>query len=421
MRAVRVEEFGGPEVLVAVDVPDPVAGPGQVLLRVAAAGVNRADALIRAGRYHRAGRPPLTPGLEAAGTVLAVGEGVTGFRPGQRVMAMAESDNPGFYAELAAVSAQKVVALPDGVDPVAAAGLPVAWLSAWYSLNHLARLAKGETVVVQAAASGVGSAAVQIAAEAGARVVAVARTADKTEWAASLGAHETVDTSAFEGDAVVDEVLRLTGGQGADVVLDTVGGDTFGYSLRQAGFAGRVVALANVALAPSTIDTRHFYPKNVDALLGLGQMYQVTGELDKLREIERRATTQHPQDAKVWAWVAVRQAQTKNWTEAAQSYHQAVKLDPENRVYRIHLGFTLARAGRYDEGYEWLSRSMREADARYNLAQMMIHNGDVDKARMELRLCLKADPKLKAAEDELASLANKSPTPAPLPALPQSN
>ncbi|HEY3479513.1 MAG TPA: NADPH:quinone oxidoreductase family protein [Streptomyces sp.] len=275
MRAVRIEEFGGPGVLVPVDVPDPVAGPGQVLLRVAAAGVNRADALIRAGSYHRAGRPPLTPGLEAAGTVLAVGEGVTGFRPGRRVMAMAESNKPGFYAELAAVSAEKVVALPDGVDPVAAAGLPVAWLSAWYSLNHLARLAKGETVVVQAAASGVGSAAVQIAAEAGARVIAVARTSDKTEWAASLGAHETVDTSAFEGDAVVDEVLRLTGGQGADVVLDTVGGDTFGHSLREAGFAGRVVALANVALAPSTIDTRHFYPKNVSI-----HGFQITGLIE---------------------------------------------------------------------------------------------------------------------------------------------
>ena len=194
------------------------------------------------------------PGLEAAGTVVAVGEGVDTPAPGQRVMAMGAAD-PGFYAELAAVPAARVTALPDGVDVRHAAGLPVAWLSAWYALHRLARVREGKTVVVQAAASGVGSAAVQIAARAGARVIAAARSAEKAGWAAGLGADETVDTSAFEGDAVVDEVLRLTGGQGADVVLDTVGGDTFGYSLRQAGFAGRVVALANVALRPSAIDT----------------------------------------------------------------------------------------------------------------------------------------------------------------------
>ncbi len=141
----------------------------------------------------------------------------------------------------------------------------------------------------------------------------------------------------------------------------------------------------------------------------MGQMYQVTGEIEKQHEIERKVTAMYPEDAKVWAWVAVRQAQAKNWEPAATSYQHAVNLDPDNRMYRIHLGFTLARAKRYTEGYEWLSRSMREADARYNLAQMMIHNGDVDKARMELRLCLKADPNMTGAEELLASLANNAP------------
>ncbi|MGW2911302.1 alcohol dehydrogenase catalytic domain-containing protein [Streptomyces asoensis] len=96
MRAVRIDEFGGPEVLVPVEVPDPVAGPGQVLLRIAAAGVNRADALVRAGVYHRAGRPPLIPGAEAAGTVAAVGDGVTGLEVGQRVVALDADVAPGF-------------------------------------------------------------------------------------------------------------------------------------------------------------------------------------------------------------------------------------------------------------------------------------------------------------------------------------
>jgi tetratricopeptide (TPR) repeat protein len=152
-------------------------------------------------------------------------------------------------------------------------------------------------------------------------------------------------------------------------------------------------------------------PKNVDALLGLGQMYQVSGEVDKLREIEQRMISQYPQNAKVWSWVAVRQAQAKNWDAAIDSYQHAVKLDPDNRVYRTHLGFTLARAGRYPEGYEWLSRSMREADARFNMAKMMLHNGEVEKARAELQLCLKADPEMKAAGELLLATANGLPLP----------
>ncbi|MGW3146818.1 quinone oxidoreductase family protein [Streptomyces sp. NPDC001177] len=266
MRAVRIDEFGGPEVLVPVEVPEPVAGPGQVLVRVVAAGVNRADALVRAGSYHRAGRPPLIPGVEGAGTVAAVGEGVTGFAVGQRVLALDGVNAPGFYAELAAVPATQVTALPDGLDLTYAAALPVAWLSAWYCLRRLAKVTKEDTVVVKAAAGGVGTAAVQIAAEAGARVIALAGSAEKAAWAGGFGARDVVDTSRHAEDAEVEEVLRLTGGRGADIVLDTVGGRALGRSLREAGHGGRVVALANVALEPSTIDTRDFYPKNISIL-----------------------------------------------------------------------------------------------------------------------------------------------------------
>ncbi|MER6959992.1 MULTISPECIES: zinc-binding dehydrogenase [unclassified Streptomyces] len=266
MRAIRIEEFGGPEVLVPVEVPDPVAGPGEVLVRVAAAGVNRVDALVRSGRYHRAGRPPLIPGAEAAGTVAAVGEGVSGFAPGQRVLALDGGKAPGFYAESAVVPATQLVALPDGVDLTTAATLPIAWLSAWYCLRRLARVGKDDTVLVKAAASGVGTAAVQIAAATGARVLALAGSAGKAAWAGEFGAHATVDGSAHPGEAEVEEVLRLTEGRGADVVLDTVGGRAFGLSLREVAQGGRVVALANVALEPSTVDTRDFYPKNASIL-----------------------------------------------------------------------------------------------------------------------------------------------------------
>ncbi|WP_405741007.1 zinc-binding dehydrogenase [Streptomyces sp. NBC_00028] len=182
---------------------------------------------------------------------------------GQRVIALDGGKSPGFYAQLAVVPANQVVALPDGVALTEAATLPIAWLSAWYCVRHLARVGKDDTVVVKAAASGVGTAAVQIAAETGARVIALAGSADRAAWAGEFGADVVVDTSAHPGDAEVEEVLRLTGGRGAEVVLDTVGGAAFGRSLREAGPGGRVVALANVALEPSTIDTRDFYPKNV--------------------------------------------------------------------------------------------------------------------------------------------------------------
>ncbi|MFD5626642.1 zinc-binding alcohol dehydrogenase family protein [Streptomyces sp. NPDC127072] len=290
MRAVRIDEFGGPEVLVSVEVPDPVAGPGQVLVRVAAAGVNRADALVRAGTYHRAGRPPLIPGVEAAGTVAAVGEGVTGVAVGQRVMALDGVNAPGFYAELAVVPADRVTVLPDGVDLTEAAALPVAWLSAWYCLRTLARVTKDDTVLVKAAASGVGSAAVQIAAGTGARVIAMAGSPEKTAWAAGFGAESVIDTSAHPDDAEVEEVLRLTDGRGADVVLDTVGGRAFGRSLREIGHGGRVVALANVALETSTVDTRDFYPKNASVLgfqLTNLQIYGYDPRAD-LRELAER-------------------------------------------------------------------------------------------------------------------------------------
>ena len=275
MRAVVVEEFGPPEVLGVREVPDPAPGAGQVLIAIEAAGVNRADVLARAGKYHRAGPPPLILGLECAGTVLATGEGVAGIATaegvpgigaGDRVAAFGATNDPGFYAERAVVPATSVVPVPDEVDLAQAACLPVAWLSAWYALRRLAELQPGETAVIHAAASGVGSAAVQIAAAAGATVIATAGSAEKVAWARSLGAGTGLDTSALGRDQVLEGIAAATGGRGADVVLDTVGGDTFSDSLRAAGYAGRVVAMANVALAPSVVDTRDFYPKNVRIL-----------------------------------------------------------------------------------------------------------------------------------------------------------
>lgn len=257
MRVVQVTEFGPPDRLVAAEVPDPSPGAGQILIRLAAASVNRADALLRAGGYHILPPLPVTPGTEGAGFVEALGAGVDGFAIGDRVVAWGV---PGFYAELVVAEAKKVVLLPPSVDFDVAAALPVTWLSARYCLNELARVRKGDVVLIHAAASGVGSAAIQVAKHAGAAVIAVVGSSDKEAFVRNLGADHVV----LRGDQdLVEQVMRLTDKRGADVVLDLAGGEAFAQSVRAVAQGGRVVAMANVALTPSTIDTRDFYPKNV--------------------------------------------------------------------------------------------------------------------------------------------------------------
>lgn len=262
MRAIQIQQFGGPEVLQVRELPDVAPGAQDVVLAVEAAGVNRADILVRTGRYHRAGQPPLTLGVEGAGTVLAIGPDVTGIGVGQRVVAFGETNAPGFYADRAVVTARKVVRIPAAVDLQAAAALPTTWLSAWYCLHRLAGIRPGEVLFVPAAASGVGSAAVRIALDAGATVIATAGSPEKVGWVSELGAHHVLDSSTVTGEDLIGQVAELTNGKGVDAVLDLVGGQVFADGLRMIGYGGRVVAMANVALAPSTVDTRDFYPKN---------------------------------------------------------------------------------------------------------------------------------------------------------------
>jgi NADPH2:quinone reductase len=256
MRAALVREFGGPEVLRAEEIPRPEPGEGEVLIQLEAAGVNRADVLTRSGGYHAAGQPPLVPGLEGSGVVREVGASVTSVAVGDRVFAFGR---PGFYAEYVAVPEGLVVGMPDGLGWEPAAALPVAPLTAFYCLRRLARVEAGETVLVWAAASGVGDAATQLAKASGATVIATAGSDEKVAWTLENGADHGINHSA---ESVVDRVVEITDEAGAEVVLDTVGGARFRESLKAAGHGGRVVSLANVALEESVIDTRDFYPKN---------------------------------------------------------------------------------------------------------------------------------------------------------------
>ena len=257
MRAVQIERFGGPEVLEVAEVSFPVPQGEEILLEVEAASVNRADLLTRAGLYHRAGHPPLVPGFEGS-VVREIGDSVEHFAPGGRVFAFV--GRPGFYAERVAVPERRVVSMPEGLDFASAAALPGAPLTAWYCLKHLARLEAGETVLVYAAASGVGDAAVQIAKLTGAEVVAVAGSDEKVAWALQNGADHGLNYAERD---VLSEIDAIFGGGGVDVVLDAVGGVRFAEALKAVDHGGRVVALANVALEPSAVDTRDFYPKNV--------------------------------------------------------------------------------------------------------------------------------------------------------------
>ncbi|MFF0519474.1 NADP-dependent oxidoreductase [Actinomadura nitritigenes] len=221
MRAVRQWTWGGPDVLEVAEVPRPEAGPGEVLVRVAAAGVNPADWKIRSGAVRRFGEPPFTLGLDVAGVVEAVGGGVAAFRPGDAVFGNAVPPN-GAYAEFVAVPQERLAHVPDGLDLVHAAALPTAVLTAWQPLVRVAGVGAGQRVLVHAAAGGVGHLAVQIAKARGAHVTGTARAA-KHAFLRGLGADELVDYTADDFAATVRDV---------DVVLDPIAGDYGPRSLR---------------------------------------------------------------------------------------------------------------------------------------------------------------------------------------------
>lgn len=235
MRAVVITRHGGPEVLAVEERPDPPVGPGEVRIAVRAAGVNFADLMARAGVYPDAPRPPSVVGYEVAGEVEAVGDGVTGYEPGDRVIA---GTRFGGYAELVTVPAgAQVLRLPEALSFEQGAAFPVNYATAYAALVIMAGLKPEERVLVHAAAGGVGIAATQIARRIGAEVFGTA-SARKHDAIRGFGVDHPID---YRTTDFAEEVRRLTGGEGVDVVLDAVGPSSFkrSYSLLRQG--GRLV------------------------------------------------------------------------------------------------------------------------------------------------------------------------------------
>jgi NADPH:quinone reductase len=240
VKAWQASQYGEPQdVLELTEVPRPEPGPGQLLVRVLAAAANFPDALLCRGTYQV--RPPLpfTPGVELCGEVVAAGPDVTGFSPGDRVIGGSVLPS-GAFAEYALMDAALTMPAPAGLGDAEAAPFHITYQTGWFGLHRRAGLAAGETLLVHAAAGGVGSGAVQLGKAAGARVIGVAGGPAKAAVARDLGADVVVDRHSEDFVAVVKDV---TGGRGADVVYDPVGGDAFRRSTKCIAFEGRILVV----------------------------------------------------------------------------------------------------------------------------------------------------------------------------------
>jgi NADPH2:quinone reductase len=273
MKAIIVHSFGPPDVMKLEDVPDPTAGPGQVLIRVRAAGVNPVDAYIRAGTYARKPTLPYIPGADLGGVVEAVGTGVTRLIAGARVYAHAV---PGAYAERAVCDEWQVHPLPDRISFQQGAALGVPYGTAWRALLIRARARAGETVLVHGASGGVGAGAVQIARAHGLTVIATAGTADGITLVRNHGAHHVLN---HRDPDYLDRVLPLTGNTGVDVVLEMLANVNLDRDLDVLALHGRVVVIGSRGRVE--IDPRKTMSRDA-AILGM-TLFNATR--DELHEI----------------------------------------------------------------------------------------------------------------------------------------
>ena len=272
MKAWQVSRLGEPEdVLELAEVPRPVPGPGQLLVRVRAAAANFFDPLMIQGNYQVRPALPFTPGSELCGEVIELGQNVAGFAVGDRVIGSAALPY-GAFAEYALMDATGAFAAPAALDDAEAAPFFVTYQTGWFGLHRRAHLVAGETLLVRAAAGGVGSGAVQLGKAAGARVIGVVGGPEKAAVARELGADVVVDRHAEDFVAVVKEV---TGGRGADVVFDPVGGDAFAKSTKCIAFEGRILVVGFASGDIPSAALNHALVKNYDILGFQARTYRI--------------------------------------------------------------------------------------------------------------------------------------------------
>ncbi|WP_329407497.1 zinc-binding dehydrogenase [Nocardia vinacea] len=281
MRAIQIGELGGPEVLQEVELDAPEPGPGEVAIDVEYVGVNFADLQARSVGY-RVRDLPFVPGLELSGRVRSIGADVDGFTVGQSVAAITDG---GAYAEVAVVTAATVFAVPDGVDLRTAATLPTVLPTAYALINTVGKLQPGETVLVQAAAGGVGTVVGQVAKLAGASAVyGVVSSEGKAEYARKLGYDDAFLAETFETD-----VREATGGRGVDIVLDPVGGQTLRRGLESLALFGRLISYGNASGEPGwQIGQPELYPRGL-SISGFSILGLTADAPQVLREIADRA------------------------------------------------------------------------------------------------------------------------------------
>jgi putative PIG3 family NAD(P)H quinone oxidoreductase len=287
MRAIAISEPGGPEVLGLTELPEPSPGPGEVLIKVHAAGINRADIVQRQGFYPPPPGAPETPGLEVAGTVAATGEGVDDWSEGDRVCALLSG---GGYAELALAAAAECLPIPDEMSIEEAAGLPETVLTVWSNVMQRAAIQPGESFLVHGGSSGIGTSAIQMLTAYGCPVYATAGSAEKVEVCEALGARLCVN---YREQDFVEAIKADTDGRGVDVILDMVGGDYVDRNIQLAAVNGRIV---NIAYLQGSQVSANLMPVMLKRLV-------LTGSTLRAREQAFKAALVAEVRHKAWPWL----------------------------------------------------------------------------------------------------------------------
>lgn len=287
-RIVTATPPGGPDALRLETRPMPQAGPGEVLIRTAACGVNRPDQFERMGFYPAPPGAPEGLGLEVSGHVEALGQGVTGFAPGDAVCALVAG---GGYTDFALAPAGSVLPLPEGLDPVEAAGLPETVFTVWANVFEIGALAQGETILIHGGSSGIGTTAIQMARAAGARVFVTAGSDEKCELCRLLGAERAINYRSEDFEAILIEA------GGADLVLDMVGGAYVQKNINLARVGGRLVSIA--FLQGSRVE--------VDLMRVMLKRLTLTGSTLRARPDAEKARIAAAVRETVWPWVAAGQ------------------------------------------------------------------------------------------------------------------